>query len=293
MTSIHVSTAGAAAHFVPRAKAVSPIPMALGLALSLAVAATPAHGQRKTSITDRPAQTAPRPAVGFGTIDGIVTDTTLRPLNAADVSVVGVGARVVTSENGRFRILQVPPGQYLLVVRRIGYAPTSGIIQVPGDDTLRLSYTLARSENMLDTVRVRERRVSMRMLGFEQRRLQGQGQFITQEDLERRGSPAVKDALRNVRGLQVSELTNEQFAGAVALSRREGGSFNGGSSGACPMQIVLDGIILPGNFNLDLLPSPKQIAGIEVYAGPATIPPQFGGGDRRCGLVAVWTRDGY
>jgi len=257
------------------------------------VGATVAQGQRKTSITDRPPAAAPRPAGAYGTIDGVVTDTLLRPLNAADVSVVGVGARVVTGENGRFRILQVPPGQYLLVVRRIGFAPTSGIIAVPNEDTLRLSYTLSRSENMLDTVRVRERRVSLRMLGFEQRRMQAQGQFITQEDLERRGSPAAKDILRNVRGLQVSELTNEQFAGAVALSRREGGSFNGATSGACPMQVILDGIILPGAFNLDLLPSPKQLSGIEVYTGPATVPPQFGGGDRRCGVIAFWTRDGY
>ena len=58
-------------------------------------------------------------------------------------------------------------------------------------------------------------------------------------------------------------------------------------------QVVLDGIILPRNFDLDLLPPPKQIAGIEVYTGAATIPPQFGGPDRRCGVVAVWTRDGY
>lgn len=265
----------------------------ISLAVGLSVGATGVQAQRKTSIKDKPAQEAPRPVGGFATIDGVVTDTTLRPLSAADVSVVGVGARVVTGENGRFRILQVPPGQYLLVVRRIGFAPTSGIIAVPSDDTLRLAYTLTRSENMLDTVRVRERRVSLRMLGFEQRRQQAQGQFITQEDLERRGSPAAKDILRNVRGLQVSELTNEQFAGAVALSRREGGSFGGSTSGACPMQVILDGIILPGAFNLDLLPSPKQISGIEIYSGPATVPPQFGGGDRRCGVIAVWTRDGY
>ena len=259
-----------------------------------AVAVTrPLTAQRTTSIRDRAPEASTKPASVLGTIDGIVTDTTLRPLGAADVSVIGVSARVVTSENGRFRILQVPPGQYLLVVRRIGYAPTSGIIGVLSDDTLRLSYTLARSNNLLDTVRIRERRVSIRMLGFEQRRVEGLGQFITQEELERRGSLAATDVLRNVRGLDVSRITSSQFAGTVALSRREGGTFNGETSGACPMQVLLDGIVLPRTFNLDLLPSPKQIAGIEVYTGPATTPPQFGGPDRRCGVIAVWTRDGY
>jgi Carboxypeptidase regulatory-like domain/TonB-dependent Receptor Plug Domain len=235
-----------------------------------------------------------RPTGQLAVIDGIVTDTLLRPLGSADVSVVGIGARVVTSENGRFRMLQVPAGQYLLVVRRIGYAPTSGIIQVPEADTLRLSYTLIRSDRMLDTVRVKERRVTMRMLDFEVRRKQGQGQFITQEEIERRGSLQTSDYMRSMRGVEVSRVTTQAFAGTQVYSRREGGGFDAnGQQQYCSMQVVLDGIILPRNFDLDLLPPPKQIAGIEVYTGAATIPPQFGGPDRRCGVVAVWTRDGY
>jgi hypothetical protein len=235
-----------------------------------------------------------RPSGQLAVIDGIVTDTLLRPLGSADVSVVGIGARVVTSENGRFRMLQVPPGQYLLVVRRIGYAPTSGIIQVPEADTVRLAYTLVRSDRMLDTVRVKERRVTMRMLDFEVRRKQGQGQFITQEEIERRGSLQTSDYMRSMRGVEVSRVTTQAFAGTQVYSRREGGGFDAnGQQQYCAMQVVLDGIILPRNFDLDLLPPPKQIAGIEVYTGAATIPPQFGGPDRRCGVVAVWTRDGY
>jgi hypothetical protein len=260
------------------------------------LATVPAAAQRPVTIRERAAQ-APTPgetAPGRGVIDGLVTDTLLNPLNSADVTVVGTGARVTTSENGRFRFLQVPAGQYLLVVRRIGYAPTSGIIEVPADDTLRLSYTLLRSTVLLDTVRVRETRVSMRMLEFEQRRRQGQGQFITQDDIERRGSLAATDFLRNVRGLEVSRITTQAFAGSLAISRREGGGVTDqGQQRYCVMQVLLDGIVLPQNFDLDLLPPPKQIAGIEVYTGPATIPPQFSGADRRCGVVAVWTRDGY
>jgi len=235
-----------------------------------------------------------RPTGQLAVIDGIVTDTLLRPLGSADVSVVGIGARVVTSENGRFRMLQVPAGQYLLVVRRIGYAPTSGIIQVPEADTLRLAYTLVRSDRLLDTVRVKERRVTIRMLDFEMRRRQGQGQFVTQEEIERRGSLQASDYMRSMRGVEVSRVTTQAFAGTQVYSRREGGGFDAnGQQQYCAMQVVLDGIILPRNFDLDLLPPPKQIAGIEVYTGAATIPPQFGGPDRRCGVVAVWTRDGY
>ena len=78
----------------------------------------------------------------------------------------------------------------------------------------------------------------------------------------------------------------------VAISKREGGSIFGDGAGACALQIVLDGIPMPPRFPLELLPTPKEIAGIEVYDGPATVPPQFNGLDRRCGMVLVWTKDG-
>jgi|APMI01.1.fsa_nt_gi hypothetical protein len=268
----------------------------LAALLALSAAAAPLAAQQRTGLQDRIKQEqndrTSRNA-GFAVIDGIVTDTLLNPLGAADVTVIGTSAKVLTGENGRFRMMQVPSGQYLLVVRRIGFAPASGIIDVPAGDTVRLTYSLTKSTLALDTVRVKERRVTMRMLEFEQRRKIGTGQFVTREDLERRGSMYAKDFLRNLSGIIVSPLSGDQFAGTVALSKREGGSVFGDGSGACPMQILLDGIILPRNFNLDLLPPPKQIGGIEVYAGAATVPPQFGGADRRCGVIAVWTRDGY
>ena len=58
------------------------------------------------------------------------------------------------------------------------------------------------------------------------------------------------------------------------------------------MQVYLDQVPLPSPFNLELLPPPRDLAGIEVYAGPATIPPQFNGYNRGCGVILVWTKDG-
>lgn len=284
---------------MPRTPASRVLAFAAAVLLASAVPAAPLYAQVRSTTIDRAKRDEERRAelantARLGVIDGVVTDTTLQPLNAADVTIVGAGLRVVTGANGRFRLVQVPPGQYLLVVRRIGYAPTSGIVEVPVADTLRLSYTLERSTFALDTVRINSRRVTMRMVDFEQRRLQGIGQFITQEEIERRGSVQTSDFLRYMRGVQVSQNTTQIFGGTQVYSRREGGGFDANQQQQfCPMQVLLDGIILPRYFNLDLLPPPKQIAGIEVYSGAATIPPQFGGVDRRCGVVAVWTRDGY
>lgn len=266
----------------------------VALAIGLLCGSTLQAQQTAASVRDRAkqeedARNAEKAAQSFGMIDGMVSDTMLIPMHSAEVTVVGTRARVITGDNGRFQFQKVPPGQYLIVVRRIGYAPTSGMIEVSPKDTLRLSYTLARSIVAMDTIRVAERRVSLRMLEFEMRRKQGQGQFMTQEQIEKRNSLQAMDYLRQFSGINVSRITNSAFAGTIALSRREGGALQGG----CAMQVVLDGIPMPANFNLELLPPPKQISGIEVYSGASTVPAQFSGVDRRCGLIAFWTRDGY
>ena len=176
-----------------------------------------------------------------------------------------------------------------MVVRRIGYSPTSGVVQVKSSDTLRLAYTLNRSLATMDTFKVNATRVSMRMLEFEARAKAGFGQYMNQATIDRRPALQTFDLLRQFRGIDVSRNTSGAFAGTFVLSKREGGLLTGG----CAMQVLLDGIVMPRNFDIELLPPPKQLAGIEVYEGAATVPPQFGGADRRCGLIAVWTRDGY
>jgi len=44
--------------------------------------------------------------------------------------------------------------------------------------------------------------------------------------------------------------------------------------------------------NLNALPWPKELAGIEVKSGPRTLPPQYRGFGMTCGLIIVWTRIG-
>ena len=63
------------------------------------------------------------------------------------------------------------------------------------------------------------------------------------------------------------------------------------------MTVMVDGLVMnsgPGQltFDLRLLPKPEEIHGIEVFAGPASIPLQYGGSgsNKWCGLIAIWTR---
>jgi hypothetical protein len=66
---------------------------------------------------------------------------------------------------------------------------------------------------------------------------------------------------------------------------------------ACYFAVMVDGQMLTPSGNdkavdLRLLPPPEEVHGLEVFSGPSSIPPQFGGVgvDKWCGLIAVWTR---
>jgi hypothetical protein len=225
----------------------------------------------------------------LATIDGIVSDTSLAPLHAAFVSIVGTPLRIGTGDNGRFRITNVRPGHYLVIVKRVGYRPVSGVIEVSPGDTLRVAYTLEPVVNTLPTVTVSEKPLSGRLTEFLARRKSGFGEFMTQEQIEAKNAVYATELFRNFKTINVAPSNSSPMTQWFALSRREGAN---PSLGACPMAVYLDNVPLPTPFNLDLLPSPKEIAAIEVYNGPSTTPPQFAGFDRGCGVILVWTRDG-
>ena len=224
-------------------------------------------------------------------IDGVVTDTNLVPLVSAEVTVLRTTVKISTNNLGKFRFTDVPAGQYLLIVKRLGFRPVSGLIDVPPGDTVRLTYSLERSAQGLAAVNITEKRESVRMLEFNQRMRQGVGEFFTAEQLEKRAALSVADILRYARTMTITP-DNTNNGALIALSKREGGGLNAGGAAYCPMQVVVDNVQMPSGFPMDLLPPPKMISGIEVYAGAATAPLQFAGNDRRCGMILVWTKDG-
>src|ERR1019366_8200334 len=83
------------------------------------------------------AQATSRP----GVIDGVVTDSALAPRGDATVAFLGSALRVVTGPNGRFRVRDMKPGEYILLVRRIGFTATSVTVQLAAGDTRSEEHT--------------------------------------------------------------------------------------------------------------------------------------------------------
>jgi hypothetical protein len=228
-----------------------------------------------------PAASPAQSAATRGVIDGVVTDTNLVALGGATVSILGSDVKVSTSDNGRFRITGLPTGNYILAVHRLGYVPVAVGMGLTATDTLRPSFELRRVATALDTMIVTAKSAPQRLDEFEQRRAHREGHFITAADIEKRGSVYVADIIRNVPSVRI----DEKRAGVQI-------AYNMRSMGRCPFQLFLDGIPMPPETDLATLPPPRDLAGIEIYSGPATIPLQYKFGTPFCGVILLWTKRG-
>lgn len=219
-------------------------------------------------------------------IDGIVTDTNLVSLDNAIVSIFGSSVNVATGENGRFRIVGVQAGSYVVNVHRIGYVPLAVALSVAAGDTLRPSFTMRPMVTPLDTMVVSAKTPATSLSEFEERRKLGFGHFITAEEIERRNEVYVADLIRREPSIGIRETPFAQVAENI---RGDASIF---ALRGCPFQIFLDDVALPSPVNLWTLPPPKDLAGVEIYSGAATIPLKYKVGTASCGVILFWTKRG-
>lgn len=98
-----------------------------------------------------------------GKLTGVVTDgTTGEPLAGAQVSIAGTGLGGLTGENGRFFILNVPPGAYTVVAQLIGYQTVRrDNVLIAIDVTRTVNFELAPQAVAVEEIRVEAERVRL------------------------------------------------------------------------------------------------------------------------------------
>ena len=225
------------------------------------------------------------PSIPRGVMDGIVTDTSLAPIAGATISLLGSPVSAKSGENGRFRIVALPAGEYVVLARRLGYASASATLHVDGGDTLRPSFALRRVTPELDTVRASALFAVSRLGEFEERRAQAVGgHFITANEIYKRNPVHIADMLQSV--LSVS-IVADRIGRRKAFTTRD-------TPGRppCPFQIFVDGQVFDESGDLSNAPPPGNVAGIEIYSGPATIPLEYKRLDTMCGIILIWTKSG-
>ncbi|HEX2092976.1 MAG TPA: TonB-dependent receptor [Longimicrobiaceae bacterium] len=220
----------------------------------------------------------------------VVTVTSLesgRPVMGARVALLGTALSATTDATGKLRLAGLPVGLQTVEVRRLGYATRLALVTVHGGEVTSLSMPLEVQAIPVAAIRVEARRRDLgseylERAGFDRRRRNGFGAFITRADLEKQRPSFLSDAVRRVAGVRFIPL-HPVSRGAYATMARAGGGRN------CPIQYFVDGVLIGPGFNIDEIQA-RDVEGLEIYRGASEIPPEFNRRNAACGVIAVWTR---
>ncbi len=219
---------------------------------------------------------------------------------------IGGGTASITNDAGSVTLGGARRKTLTVEVRRIGYEPWFGKIDLP-DTTATLTVSLKRLAQQLAGVTVTGERIKspLELNGFYDRWEQRQkgtlsATFIGPEEIERRHPSHTSDLFYGLNGVSMM-----QGAGGAMCAR--------GNSGACFMTVMVDGIVLRpsaptmctmhSSLNLSKYATPNTdvgpdinmyidanaVAAIEVYARGGNMPVSLQPTDNACGVIAIWT----
>lgn len=234
------------------------------------------------------------------------SDGTVMPDVTLDLELPGGVKRTInTGPNGHALLGDVAPGQVTVRARKVGFLPGKLLATVGvGRNTVPITMSPTGLPT-LATVRIvgDQRKTYDRFDEFETRHLNSAAtRSITRAEIEKRNPVDAWQMLTNVPSVKIAQLGGVIIARSMRVE-------NAGllSDAPCYMKVMVDGVLMAETesvgkdtdktikttfANLANLPPPDQIRGIEVFAGPASIPVQYGGtgNGKWCGLIAVWTR---
>lgn len=130
---------------------------------------------------------------------------------------------------------------------------------------------------LLRSVQVTAPAWPLRDSGFFARRKAGLGTFFVRAEIERMRARSLSDVLRRVAGVSHASTAS----GRTRATMRSSGQ-------PCAVQHFIDGV-MTSPMEADAIPA-RDVEGVEIYRGAATVPPAFNRGTALCGVIVVWTR---
>ncbi|HXF94798.1 MAG TPA: carboxypeptidase regulatory-like domain-containing protein [Gemmatimonadales bacterium] len=200
-----------------------------------------------------------------------------RPVAGVMVAIPAFRTFQVTDSTGEFLLAAVPAGRHRVRVAYADQPPLELDVDLVAGRTVPISVLVQVGAVEIQPVVVLGDRADRRLdlAGFYERRRLIRAWFYTEEQIDTRRPMALTHMLSGTglfvrctrRGCRVSQ----RVAGRV-----------------CEVPIYLDGMWVP-DYDLDWVP-PQDVAGLEIYRGAATTPPQFSIHSTGCGAVVVWTK---
>lgn len=200
-------------------------------------------------------------AQGTGTISGTVTEAQGGPIAGATVAVAALGRTVVTNEQGRYSLSNVPAGTHTVTASRIGRTSQSRQVTVAAGQTATAGFSLAEAVLLLDEV------VAIGYGTATRAEVTGAVSSIASEDISQVVAANPIDAIKGrVAGVDVT--LNSPEPGATARVRIRGSRSIGASND--PL-FVVDGVPIQGDLrdidqnsieSIDVL---KDASAVAVY----------------------------
>jgi hypothetical protein len=214
-----------------------------------------------------------------------------RPVVNADVQVKGGAAGTMTNGAGRFAIREVEPGEIRLRFEHLSFAPQETEVEVEPGMAYEVSVRMDPDPVEVEGIEVetRSRFVARRLEPVYARMSMGtNADFLTKEAFEMRGMPPVGQMLRGLLSVKVRNY-GSQWNITIGRAARIG-------EGGCVPAVYLDGmrVAKPDDqpaISEFLSMSTFDVEVIEIYKGPASLPPEFNDPGTLC-AIGIWTRRG-
>lgn len=117
---------------------------------------------------------------GTGEVRGMVTDAARNePLVGANILITGTTMGGTTNADGIYTVRRVPPGQYTITARFVGYKPMTKDVTVRAGQSVTVDFALSPTTLQMDEVIV-----TGQGLGTERRRLPTSVESITAKDID-------------------------------------------------------------------------------------------------------------
>jgi hypothetical protein len=235
-----------------------------------------------------PAAHAQRPARGGADLVVTVIDAESgKPLPDATVRVTEHPEQGRTDPAGKTELRAIRPGTRVLEVSHFGYAMERAVVEFeptaePVEAEVELTPQPIEVEGLVVTTWGRY--TALRNRGFYDRQRRGNGEFFTADEITRYQPRQMIDVFRH---------TTSMGIGYDSHGRPFVENLRSHGMGDCQPSVFLDGMAMnrdgDGNVSLDMV-IPENVAGMEVYAGPATIPAEYNLTGSACGVILLWTK---
>ena len=211
------------------------------------------------------------------TLIGSVRDSTGAALPLAQLAVGEM--RAITDTSGRFVLSGLPAGTTAVVVRRLGFAPKNARIELADGRTDSAHFVLLVLPVHLPGLTTdAESLKRIRLADFYRHRENGHGYYLNRRELDSTRVNRISDVMRRIPGVRLVPDRSGRLQ--MRMSR----------SGSCIPDFWIDGQRAPF-LNVDDVPL-SDVEALEVYRGPAGLPPEYNVrfGNPGCGAVIIWTR---